>query len=134
AATRHFTGRAAAERDRWGEFISEATYHRFQRDGKKAATFWRTCLRRPEAEALDARERLAGTVIGSEFLEDKQPRSHHKTGVIVDWHTIPEASFELAYITLQRRLRIISHDPNVARLDSEVASRWQDFQLFEEHC
>jgi hypothetical protein len=106
-AAAYFEVRAAREKDRWAEHIAEAIYHRFQIEGKGAIPYWLKQLADRRSADPAARERIAGLVLGSEFLDDetRQPLLHPRAGVMIDRSACARGAFEVAWsASIQRCL------------------------------
>jgi tetratricopeptide (TPR) repeat protein len=133
AAETYFAGRAEraeTEGKPWAEWAGEAVYHRFQRVGATAHDLWRHYLDR--AQSVEDRERLAATVLESEFLDDRKPRAHPKTSTIVGYRTVGQSSFELANVALLRRLRLRPDHPLAEDYERERRLRWADALEYEQ--
>lgn len=78
-AEKYFLAKARHEKDprRWVEHICEAIYHRFQRQGSKAAPFWRRLLERiPSRQDPAVRKAIVEEILGRDYVaEDLDPQA-----------------------------------------------------------
>jgi hypothetical protein len=78
-AEKYFLAKARHEKDskQWVEHICEAIYHRFQRQGRKAAPFWRRLLERiPSRRDPAVRKAIVEEILGRDYVaEDLDPQA-----------------------------------------------------------
>lgn len=122
---RYFERVARARPAEWGIWTAEAIYHRFQRNEAGEGLYWTKKLRAARRKGFAEIEQIAGVVFGSEFLDEKRrPR------VDVSRRDIARASYDLAYATVIRLLRLSSRHSDFKRLTEQLAERWKDLQFY----
>ena len=94
----YYESKAAAEPDKWGQWIREAIYHQFQLKGAKAASYWHEQMEKAYAlQSSQWRHDLATEVVGTEYVDsDGQPRIRAGGSKIINKRTLAEAYYERA--------------------------------------
>jgi cellulose synthase operon protein C len=94
-AIAHFEKKAQDDPKNWGQWMSNAVYHKFQLEGSAAADYWRGLVVNEQDPAR--RHELASEVSGSEYVDDElRPRQLRSREQIISVATLAEAYYELA--------------------------------------
>jgi hypothetical protein len=109
----------------WGQWMEEAIYHRFQRDAAGAGAYWVKQLGKARQQGFADLEHVAGVVFGPEFLDDDR----HPV-LKISPTSVARASFDLAYATLIKRLRVRNEHPECKHYDAQLAQRWEDLKFY----
>jgi tetratricopeptide (TPR) repeat protein len=103
-AASYFENQAAVDAARWGQWTSEAIYHRFQADGSAAGRYWARQMRCAWRQGTPvARAEIAAEVLGPEYLDREQnplpangPVPATGSRPIISRRVVARARFELA--------------------------------------
>lgn len=116
-AIAYFEKKAKEDPQNWGQWMSNAVYHKFQLEGAGAASYWRELI----AGQKDPVRRLAlaSEIIGSEYVDDElTPRQLRNDEPIIDLQTLVEAYFQVASASLD--LAEAQQAPSTAQIWSEM--------------
>jgi cellulose synthase operon protein C len=121
----YFERKAREEPDRWGRWMREALYHRFQLQGAAAARSWRRTLNEAGYANPERREAVAAELLEPDYVDERgKPLPWDESKPIVTASTLIEANFELAcaLTELARARRVAPDDQLWSRAEQSLSA------------